>query len=263
MHSKKFTLLAAVLFTVTPNITTSAQSTQLYNDMSRSERRVFVSEQARRIAREISGNEYEFTQAFEEDIKNAVTQYAQRVGHPELSDLQLVFQRGQTQAALIIAAFRARNVSPLIGLYLPWIESEYQNIQPADAKAAVGMYQFMPETGKRFGLSTQDLLDVTKSADAAARYISVSMEKLKDDPMKEALAILAYNRGIQNTLRDLEFLNGHKSQCSICTITADRSKRDETFSYENALYVPRFFAAAIVGENPRAFGVKLDALSTY
>ena len=47
--------------------------------MSRAERLVFVGEQARRIAREMSGSEYEFTPAFEEDIQKAVTQYAQRM----------------------------------------------------------------------------------------------------------------------------------------------------------------------------------------
>jgi membrane-bound lytic murein transglycosylase D len=260
MHFLKLMMVVALL--CANALVTPAQSPQLYNDMSRAERRAFVADQARRIAREISGTEYQFTAAFEEDIKNAVTQYAQRVGNPN-ADLQLVFQRGQVQAPLISATFRTRNVSPLIGLYIPWIESEYQNIQPTDPNAAVGIYQFMPKTGQRFGLSTQDLLDVSKSADAAAQYIIASMEKLKEAPMKEALAILAYNRGIQNTMRDLEFLDGHKSQCSICTITADRSKRDETFSYENVLYVPRFFAAAIVGENPKVFGVKMPALSTY
>jgi len=41
------------------------------------------------------------------------------------------------------------------------------------------------------------LLDVDKSADAAARYITDSLDQFKDDPMKEALALLAYNRGGQ------------------------------------------------------------------
>ena len=44
------------------------------------------------------------------------------------------------------------------------------------------MFQFLPQTGKRFGLSTEDLLDVGKSADAAARYIMKNLEQFKDDP---------------------------------------------------------------------------------
>ncbi len=126
------------------------------------------------------------------------------------------------------------------------------------------MGAFLPQTGEHFGLSPQDLLDVGKSADAAARYISDSLEQFKDDPMKEALALLAYNRGGKKTARDLKFLiNDQNKQCSICALTADRSKLDETFRYENVFYVPRFFAAAIIGENPQAFGLKTEPLSSH
>jgi membrane-bound lytic murein transglycosylase D len=231
--------------------------------MSRAERLVFVSEQARRIALEMSGTEYEFTPAFEEDIKKAVTNYAERLVRPGNSDLRLVLQRGQTNAPLLVAVFKARNVSPLIGLYLPWIESEYDNNHTSES-GAVGMFQFMPSTGERFSLSKQDLLDVGKSADAAAIYITRSLETFKDDPMKEALALLSFNRGASRTARAMKILlNDQNKRCSICALTSDRSKLDETLTYENALYVPRFFAAAIIGENPRMFGVKMEPLSSH
>lgn len=240
-----------------------AQSVKVYQDMSRAERLVFVDEQARRIAREMSGNEYEFTKDFAEDIRKALTQYAERIG-AEKSNLIPVLSRGQATAPLIIKTFKTRNISPLIGLYLPWIESEYQNIQPEDSKAAVGVFQMLPNTGLLFGMTPQDLLDVGKSADAAALYIASALENFKDDPMKETLAVLAYNRGAQKTERDLNFLmNDQKSRCSICVLTAERSKLDETFNYESVFYVPRFFAAAIIGENPRAFGIQMQPLSSH
>jgi hypothetical protein len=128
---------------------------------------------------------------------------------------------------------------------------------------AIGMFQFLPKTGEHFGLSAQDLLDVDKSADAAARYIAESLDTFKNDPMKEALALLAYNRGTQGLTRDLKILvNDQNRQCSICALTADRSKLDETFRSENVFYVPRFFAAAIIGENPQAFGLQKQPLSS-
>jgi len=247
----------------------TGQSGKTYQKMTHGERAAFVSEQARRIAREMSGNEYEFTPAFEGNIQQAVNQYARRLGNnggdsPGKGDVRFVFERGQAQAPTLIATFKARNISPLIGLYIPWIESEYVNIQTANSMGAIGMFQFLPQTGERFGLSGQDLLDVGKSADAAARYITDSLEQFKDDPMKEALALLAYNRGGQKTARDLKFLiNDQNKQCSICALTADRSKLDEQFRYENVFYVPRFFAAAIVGENPQAFGLQTQPLSSY
>lgn len=265
---KTLMLFAAILFlttNVTPAWAQSAQSVKLYKDMSRPERLEFVREQARRIAREISGNEYEFTTAFELDIQKAVTRYAERIGDRSgRTDLRIVIERGQAHAPLLSATFRARNLSPLIGLYLPWIESEYVNIQSPNAAGALGMFQFIPSTAERLGLSAEDLLDVGKSADAAARYITQSLEVFKDDPMKEALALLAYNRGAHKTSRDLKvLLNDQNRRCSICALTADRSKLDETFKSENVFYVPNFFAAAIIGENPQTFGLQTQPLSTY
>jgi hypothetical protein len=38
---------------------------------------------------------------------------------------------------------------------------------------------------------------------------------------------------------------------------------DESFQRESAGYVPDFFAAAIVGENPEVFDLGMPALSTF
>lgn len=264
--------LGFIFFLTTSMTETSAQTTpsgKAYQQLTQAERIAFVAHQARRIAREISGAEYEFTPAFETDIQQAVNQYARRLGNGRgdrlgKGDARFIVQRAQAQAPTLIAVFKARNVSPLIGLYIPWIESEYLNIQTPNSVGAIGMFQFLPKTGERFGLSAEDLLDVGKSADAAARYITDSLGIFKDDPMKEALALLAYNRGAQKTARDLKFLiNEQNKQCSICALTADRSKLDETFQSENVFYVPRFFAAAIIGENPQAFGMQMQPLSAH
>lgn len=264
------TLMGIILLTTTA-LDVRAQNPQpgkRYEDMSRQERLVFVGAQSRRIAREISGSEYEFTADFEKDIQKAVTHYAQRIGNgggnvAGKTDLRVVMERGQAHAPLLIAVFKANRVSPLIGLYLPWIESEYVNLQTPSPMGALGMFQFLPSTGERYGLSEQELLDVGKSADAAARYITESMQAFIGDPMKEALALLAYNRGSQKTARDLRvLLNNQNKLCSICALTADRSKLDETFRSENVFYVPRFFAAAIIGENPQVFGLQMQPLSS-
>jgi len=258
----------AILLTLTIGSSELRAQANSYQQMSHVERAQFVAAQARRIAAEMSGRDYEFTPAFLEDIQQSVNQYTRRIGNENANsdkhDLRLVMERGQANAAALSAAFKARNVSPLIGLYIPWIESEYLNIASPNSMGSIGMFQFLPKTGERFGLSAADLLDVTKSADAAARYISGNIDRFKDDPMREALALLAYNRGEQQTARDLKVLvNEQNRQCSICALTADRSKLDERFRYENVYYVPRFFAAAIIGENPQAFGLQGEPLSSH
>jgi membrane-bound lytic murein transglycosylase D len=129
---------------------------------------------------------------------------------------------------------------------------------------AIGLFQFLPKTGARYGLSRQELLDVEKSADAAARYIADGLKQFKDDPMKEALALLAYNRGANNVARDLRALvNEQNKSCSICALVAASGQLDQMFQTENVHYVPRFFAAAIIGENPAAFGLQSQPLSSY
>jgi len=243
-------------------------NTRTYQQMGLSERGAFVSEQARRLGRELSGREYQFTPAFEAEIQKAVDFYARRIGNSAPDQLgkgdgRFIYERGQTLAPTLIGIFKARNVSPLIGLYLPLIESEYLNLQSPNEAGALGMFQFLPQTGERFGFNRPDLLDVSKSADAAARYISAGMTKFDGDPMKEALAVLAYNRGTTNVENDVAALvNEQNRQCSICALTEQRDKLDAVFQHENVYYVPRFFAAAIVGENPRIFSLETPPLSS-
>ena len=126
------------------------------------------------------------------------------------------------------------------------------------------MFQFLPATGEHFGLTANDLLDVPKSADAAARYIAAGIRKFDDDPMKEALALLAYNRGLNHVERDLAALvTPERRACSICALTEQAYKLDATFQNENVYYVPRFFAVAIIGENPQSFGLQTQPLSSF
>lgn len=265
MKLRRITLLlvVATAFATLGSTVASGQSDKLYQQMTPAERAAFVSAQARRIAREISGNDYQFTPAFEAAIERSVDFYVKRVDRPEGST-RAIFERGQSSASTLIGIFKKHNISPLIGLYLPAIESAYINIQSPNEAGSLGMFQFTIKTGEHFGLTPTDLLDVEKSADAAARYIARNLKKFKDDPMKEALALLAYNRGAGNVERDLALLvTAENSACSICALTANSHRLDPTFQNENVYYVPRFFAAAIIGENPKAFGLQTQPLSSF
>lgn len=247
----------------------ATQSGTLYQDMTLVQRRAFVAEKAREISRKMSGTDYAFTPAFEMEIQKAVDFYAQRIGSnkgesPGRGDARFIFERGQTVAPRIIRAFMTHNVSPLIGLYIPLVESEYVNIQTPNQMGALGMFQFVPQTGEHYGLSAADLLDVEKSADGAARMISDGINQFSSDRMKEALALLAYNRGSTNVEHDLAALvNDQNRSCSICALTEQRDKLDKNFRSESVYYVPRFLAGAIIGENPQSFGLQTRPLSAF
>ena len=47
------------------------------------------------------------------------------------------------------------------------------------------------------------------------------------------------------------------------TLIANGDKLSKQFQSENFKYVPKFFAAAIIGENPQDFGLNLQPVSTY
>ena len=263
-------LLVAAIFSMGIAQAAHAQNGKLYQQMAPAEQTAYVSEQARAIARRLSGgSEYQFTPAFEAEIQKFVDSYARRINNgggdePWKGDARFIFERGQTLAPTLMSAFKARNVSPLMGLYIPLVESAYVNIQSPNSVGAIGMFQFLPKTGERYGLTVDDLLNVEKSADAAARYIIDGLKQYKDDPMKEALALLSYNRGRSNVARDLQLVIDEQNKaCSICALTAARDKLGKNFQTENVYYVPNFFAAAIIGENPRAFGLQLEPLSSY
>ncbi len=86
---------------------------------------------------------------------------------------------------------------------LPLIESGFHPAARSHAGAA-GMWQFMPATGKRFGLAVGDLvderLDPVRAAEAAAGLLGHNYRTIGSWP----LAITAYNhglRGMQNAVK--------------------------------------------------------------
>ena len=79
------------------------------------------------------------------------------------------------------------------------------------------------------------------------------------------LVLLSYNRGedaVRESLRRLRETDANYER-NFWTLFANRSKLDETFQRESAWYVPQFFAAAIVGENPETFDLQMPALSSF
>lgn len=268
MKLRRITLFVVAItacFATAPGRVANAQSNKLYQQMTPAERTAFVSAKARSIAREMSGNDYQFTPAFEATVQKQVDFYVQRIESDQSGKgTRSMFERGQPLASTFSGIFKKHHVSPLIGLYLPAIESAYVNIQSPNNAGSIGIFQFTQKTGEQFGLTPSDLLDVEKSADAAARYIARNLKKFKGDPMKEALAILSYNRGAGNVERDLALLvTAENRACSICVLTENSSRLDSTFQSESVYFVPRFFAAAIIGENPQAFGLQTQPLSSF
>jgi hypothetical protein len=247
--------------------TNLAGARKLYLQMSEAERLEFTYERARHISVMMGNREYQFTDEVLPYIRKYLDGYARRVGNGSGQlwgeDLTLLFRRARRLAPVIIRAFNAQGVPAVVGLYIPMIESEYRECL-ASPVGAKGLFQFMPETARGYGVDPDERCNPQKMAPAAARYMKHRIAEFGTDAMSVALGIAGYNRSPDSVRRDLaDVLNSENKERSFWTLVANSNKLDRFFQNENVKYVPKFFAAAIVGETPWAFGLPMNPLSTY
>jgi hypothetical protein len=252
---------------VAVNVASVESSRKLYADMTREQQDDFLDREARRVTLLIGNREYVFEREVINYIKEYVDGYANRIGNRNTrlwnEDLNYVFERARKNAPQIIASFRREGVPVVLGLYLPMIETEYNECLASPA-GALGLFQFMPATASGYGVSPSDRCRVEKMAPAAASYMKDRIREFGNDGMSVALGIAAYNRSPQSVRRDLQdVLDSRSNERSFWTLLAKKEKLDKYFRNENIKYVPKFFAAAIVGENPETFGLRIRKLSTY
>jgi membrane-bound lytic murein transglycosylase D len=128
--------------------------------------------------------------------------------------------------------------------YLAMVESGL-NPRAYSHAAASGMWQFIPGTGRRYGLHDDYWIDprrdVLAATDAALSYLQTLFNEFGDWQM----AMAGYNCGENRIRREL--------------------KRDSSLTYwdmklpaETQFYVPKILAAMIIGHEPERFGFTID-----
>jgi serine/threonine protein kinase len=248
----------------TRSVEPATKVVKAYGEMTDDERVAFVDERVRSVSREIAGREYLVPPTARQTIKKRVDWYAARVGGgvANKEDLVTVIARARTFAPRLGEIFAEHRLSPLLAVYIPMIESEFKTNSVSSAGSR-GMFQIMPETGNRFGAKLEDLEDAEKSASIAARYLTTELERFGRDRMSVALSLAAYNRGaagIQKYLKDVTVLTDEEADLrfwELLNSTDGRYVRD----IDDPSYVAQFFAAAVVCENPEAFGLPGGPLS--
>ncbi len=238
---------------------------KLYTNMNEAEQLQFVDDQEQRISAMMGERPVKLNQEALQSIKRRVDHYAAReesiYNNPGGESLNVIYARAVPYIPLIARSFAARKIPIVVGIYLPMIESEYKPCYENQI-GATGLFQFLPSTAKIYGVAREDMCDVEKMTPAAAHYIADRMAELGEDSETMTLVLLSYNQGpgwVTDTLRQLRETDNY--QRNFWTIYANRDKLSENFRSE-AGYVPQFFAAAIVGENPKNFGLRTLALST-
>jgi membrane-bound lytic murein transglycosylase D len=128
------------------------------------------------------------------------------------------------------------------------IESSFIEHARSPMKAH-GIWQFMPRTGRHYGLTANAVVDERsdpeKATRAAARYLSY-LHELFDDWY---LAMAAYNAGEGKILRALQRTGAR----DFWELAASGAIRPQT---EN--YVPAFIAATLIARNPVHYGFDVE-----
>ncbi len=249
-----------------PGTSDGITTNRLYSQMSEAEQLRFIESQEQHISALMGDRPAKLNEDALRAIKLHVDRYVARTtstsNEPGGEALQVIYSRPARYAQLIAKSFAARKVPVVIGLYLPMIESEYRECYE-NSIGAKGLFQFLPSTARLYGVAQSEMCDVEKMTPAAAHYIADRMAELGDDSESMTLVLLSYNSGpesVRYALRQLRDTENY--QRNFWTLYSHRDRLDEAFRNESAFYVPNFFAAAIIGENPAVFDLQIAPLSS-
>jgi len=157
--------------------------------------------------------------------------------------------RGEAYLPMITAKLGERGM-PRELAYLPMIESEFRP-KARSPVSAVGLWQFMSSTARRFGLSVgrngDERTNPAKATDAALTYLS----QLHDRFGSWYLAAAAYNAGPGTIAQAMKRVLGRSTGTD-----ADFYAIAPRLPAETREYVPKLIAAARIGKEPGRYGLQ-------
>jgi membrane-bound lytic murein transglycosylase D len=176
-------------------------------------------------------------------VRSAVTLFSSSLK----SDVQTYLTRSARYKKMIEKALTDAGLPKGLA-YLPVIESGYSMTMTSRAGAR-GMWQFMGETAREYGLRVDwwvdERADPERATKAAAQYIKDLYRQFNDWP----LALAAYNGGpgrIQRALAD----SGSTTFWDLCDNAA--------IPKETRGYVPTFYATLLIASDPATYGFHLS-----
>lgn len=164
--------------------------------------------------------------------------------------LDRVFQRAQRYLYHIVCEVEARGM-PLEFALLPVVESAYEPFAYSRSRAS-GLWQFIPDTGERFGLKQNwwydGRRDVIESTRAALDYLQILHDQFNGDWL---LAIAAYNVGERSVERAVEYNAEHGLPTDFWHLKLPAETR---------AYVPKLLAIKRIMAEPERYGLSFAAI---
>ena len=164
--------------------------------------------------------------------------------------LQRAFGRSDLYLYHIVTQLEARGM-PLEIALLPVVESAFEPYAYSRARAA-GLWQFIPDTGSRFGLK-QDWWydgrrDIVESTRAALDYLQALHDEFNGDWL---LAIAAYNCGEMNVERALDANRAAGRPLDFWSLRLPTETR---------AYVPKLLAMKRLVSDPETYGLSISKI---
>src|SRR5690554_6053369 len=178
-------------------------------------------------------------------VQDQLNWYARHPGY-----INRVVERGSRYLYHIVNETEKRGLPAEFAL-LPVVESAFDPFAYSHGRAA-GLWQFIPSTGKYFGLTQSwwhdDRRDVIAATDAALTYLDRLTTRFGGD---YTLALAAYNSGggtVSSAMRRNRKSNKPEDFWSL------------QLPQETRHYVPKLIALAKIFDDPEAYGIELPAL---
>lgn len=216
-----------------------------------------------RVARIFGEGELDMPADFESEVVRYIKywQSTGRYAHDIRSAQEQGFTRSIPEALL-------NHGLPVQFFYLAMQESDFDPYRsgPITRKGyAKGMWQFIPETGVKYGLHLGPLVDLPrpdpaderdhadKATDAATRYIQMLYST--DAQASGMLVMACYNWGENQVLPLVRGMPLNPGQRNFWRLLADHRSQIPKETYDYVFYI---VSAAVIGENPRLFGFDFD-----
>ncbi len=133
--------------------------------------------------------------------------------------------------------------------YIPVIESALRALA-GSPKGAMGYWQFIRDTGARYGLTITEEMDERRNMAASTRSALAYLKKLHDDFGSWTLAAAAYNMGEAGLKNEILLQDTHDFY-------------DLYLYQETQRYVFRILAAKLILSDPEKYGFKLMPEDLY
>ena len=164
--------------------------------------------------------------------------------------LHRTVRRARPYLAYIVREVEKREL-PIEFSLLPIVESAFQPFAYSP-KGAAGLWQFIPATGRRYGLKQNwwydGRRDVVESTRAALEYLTKLLQDFDGDPL---LAVAAYNWGEGNVVRAMSRNRARGKPTDVWSLRLPRETRS---------HVSRLLAIVAVVADPDRFDVALEPI---